>query len=61
MSHELLVALCLVLVVEGIFPFLSPGGWRKMLGTAMSMDDRSLRVMGLLSMLLGTVLLYWVN
>lgn len=61
MSHDLLVALCLVLVIEGIFPFLSPRGWRKTLGAALSLSDHSLRLIGLLSMLIGTLLLYLVN
>jgi len=61
MSHDLLVALCLVLVIEGIFPFLSPSGWRKTLGAALGMNDQSLRLIGLFSMLLGTLLLYLVN
>jgi len=59
--HELGVALCLVLVIEGILPFVSPGRWRMMIVQAVRLDDRSLRIIGLFSMLLGTVLLYLVN
>jgi uncharacterized protein YjeT (DUF2065 family) len=61
MWHEFLIALCLMLVIEGVVPFLSPGGWRNMVSTAARMDDRSLRIMGLASMLTGTALLYLVN
>ena len=61
MWHDLAVALCLVLVVEGILPFLAPAQWRQMILQVVQMEDRSLRLMGLVSMLLGTGLLYLVN
>lgn len=61
MWHDLAVALCLVLVIEGLTPFLSPSAWRNMIQVAAQMDDRSLRLAGLGCMLLGTLLLYLVN
>ena len=61
MWHELLAALCLVMVVEGILPFLSPVTWRNMMIAAVQQNNRSLRIMGLMSMLMGIGLLYWVN
>jgi len=61
MWHEILVALALVLVIEGILPFLNPAGWRNMMLSAANMDDRSLRMVGLVSMVLGVVTLYLVN
>jgi uncharacterized protein YjeT (DUF2065 family) len=61
MWHELLIALALVMVIEGIVPFLSPGAMRKMVRMVEEMDDRSLRIAGLVSMLLGIVMLYLVN
>jgi uncharacterized protein YjeT (DUF2065 family) len=30
MWHDIAVALCLVFVIEGMMPFISPGQWRKM-------------------------------
>lgn len=59
--HELLVAGCIVLVVEGLMPFISPKGWKSMMIKAISMSDSSLRIVGLASMLLGVVLLSIVN
>ena len=53
--------MCLVLVIEGVLPFLAPSAWRRMVATAANMDDRGLRVAGLCSMLVGTALLYLVN
>ncbi len=61
MWHDLLVALALLLVVEGIMPFLNPSGMRRILVQISQMDDRSLRFAGLTSMVLGVVLLYFVN
>jgi uncharacterized protein len=61
MGHDLWVALALVLVIEGILPFLSPGAWREMMRSAAELDDRTLRQVGLGSMLLGVALLYLVN
>lgn len=61
MFNDLLAALGLLLVVEGILPFLNPGALRRTLQTLGEMDDRSLRIMGLLSMLSGVLLLYLVR
>lgn len=61
MLHELLVAFCLLLVLEGILPFLAPSRWRKMLLTVSQFSDRGIRVAGLTSMLIGVLLLYWIN
>lgn len=59
--HVLPVALALVFILEGLIPFISPGRWRNMLAVAGEMEDRVIRNIGLSSMLLGLVLLYWVN
>lgn len=61
MGHDLLVALSLVLVIEGMLPFLSPKGWREGVQMIAQFDNRTLRMVGLVSMLLGTALLYFVN
>lgn len=61
MWHELIIAACLVLVIEGVIPFLSPNHWREAVSLMSAMSDRQLRLMGLGSMVVGTVLLYIVN
>jgi uncharacterized protein len=61
MWHELGIAVALLLVIEGIFPFISPGAMRRMLQTISQMPDQPLRFVGLTSMLLGLVVLYLVN
>jgi hypothetical protein len=61
MWNELAVALCLVLIIEGVIPFLAPGRWRKLAVTMADVDDRLVRGLGLGSMLVGTCLLYLVR
>lgn len=61
MWHDLLVALALLFVIEGVWPFLSPDGLRRVLLMMAGQDDRSLRGAGLVSMLVGVLLLYLVN
>jgi uncharacterized protein YjeT (DUF2065 family) len=61
MWHDFFVALCLVLIIEGMLPFLNPRSWRKMIYQAAQLDDQVLRLMGLASMLIGLVALYWIN
>jgi uncharacterized protein YjeT (DUF2065 family) len=58
---DLLAALALVLVIEGVLPFVSPPSLRRMLETVSQLDDRSLRITGLVSMLCGIVMLYLVR
>ena len=61
MWHELLIAFSLMLVIEGIWPFLNPEGMRRALLMLADQDNRSLRSAGLLSMVAGVILLYLVN
>ena len=61
MWHELLVALSLMLVLEGVMPFLAPNALRRMLLEVSRQDNRSLRISGLASMVGGVGLLYLVN
>lgn len=51
-------AFCLMLVIEGVMPFLAPARWRKMVEKLSEVDDRTMRMMGLASMLLGAGLLF---
>jgi uncharacterized protein len=61
MWHDLWVAMALMLVLEGVWPFLSPTSMRRMLLIMAQQGDRSLRISGLISMVIGVVLLYIVN
>jgi uncharacterized protein YjeT (DUF2065 family) len=61
MWRDLGVAVALVLVIEGILPFLNPAGLRRMFAAVQEMSDRQLRVAGLASMLVGLILLTLIN
>jgi len=58
MSSDLLLgALALLLIVEGLLPFLSPGTWRSVFEKAVRMSDGQIRFIGLSSMVAGLLLL----
>lgn len=61
MWHELAIAFCLLLVLEGLMPFAAPRQWRAMLATVSQATDGQLRLAGLASMLTGVILLYLIN
>jgi uncharacterized protein YjeT (DUF2065 family) len=61
MWNDLLAAIALLLVIEGILPFLNPQALRNTLQQMIKLDDRSLRLIGLGSMLAGVALLYWIR
>jgi uncharacterized protein YjeT (DUF2065 family) len=58
---DLGAALALVLVIEGILPFLSPRQAKQTYLMAAHMRDQPLRTVGLISMLIGLALLYLVR
>jgi len=60
-SNTLWTALALVLVLEGLFPFLSPGGWRQTFLKLMQLRDGQLRFFGLTAILLGVITLWLLN
>ena len=55
---ELLAALGLLLVLEGIAPFLHPQGMKRVFARLLTLRDRELRFAGLGSMLAGVIILY---
>jgi uncharacterized protein YjeT (DUF2065 family) len=58
MWDDLIRAIALVLVLEGILPFLSPDGWRQAMIQAGRLSDKALRTVGFVSMLFGVLILY---
>jgi len=45
-SSQLWAALCLVLVIEGLFLFAAPAGWKRMAEQLQAISNRSLRIYG---------------
>jgi uncharacterized protein YjeT (DUF2065 family) len=58
---DLAAALGLMLVIEGILPFLSPGGIRRAFARLAELDDAALRVAGAVSMLAGVAVIWLVR
>jgi uncharacterized protein YjeT (DUF2065 family) len=58
---DFLSALALVFVIEGIMPFINPAGTRRTMALIARLSDRALRTVGMLSMVVGLVLLYIVR
>ena len=58
MWEKVIPALALVLVIEGMLPFLSPKSWRDAMSQAARLPDNTLRILGFISMLAGVIILY---
>ena len=56
-----LLGLALMLVIEGIMPFVFPALWRDTFRRLVQFNDGQLRFVGLTSILAGLLLLYWVK
>lgn len=61
MLDYLLTAIALLLVMEGVMPFLSPGHARSFMLRIAQQTDKQLRIMGLLLMVVGAALMYFVH
>lgn len=57
-SDSLWTAFGLVLVIEGLLPFLSPSGWRRALNQIAQLRDGQIRFFALLAILAGLVMLW---
>lgn len=58
---EILTAVALVLVIEGMLPFVRPGRYRQLVAQIVRMSDSQLRAFGLASMIFGILLLFFVR
>ena len=58
MGNILLTALALMLIIEGVLPFLLPDFWRTTFRRLTEMSDGQVRFIGLTSMIAGVVLLF---
>jgi uncharacterized protein YjeT (DUF2065 family) len=54
-SEAIWLALALVLVIEGLFPFISPAGWRRMFQQVIELSDGQLRFFGLCCISAGVI------
>ena len=56
-----LMALALMLILEGVLPFLAPNLWRETFKKITQMSDGQIRFVGLSSMIVGLLLLLWAR
>jgi uncharacterized protein YjeT (DUF2065 family) len=56
-----LTALALMLILEGLLPFIAPNLWRDTFRRITQMNDGQIRFIGLSSMIVGLLILWWVN
>jgi len=61
MGQDLLTALALVLIIEGLLPLLAPTAWQKAMQELSRHNPRVIRIGGIISMLAGAVLLQFLN
>lgn len=55
-----LLGLAMMLVIEGLLPFMLPNLWRDTFRRLVSLTDGQLRFVGITSMLSGLLMLYWI-
>ena len=58
---EILTAVALVLVIEGMLPFVRPGRYKQLVAQIVRLSDNQLRIFGLSAMIIGIVLLFIVR
>ncbi len=58
---DLLAALAIVCIIEGIMPFINPPGMKRLLAKLAALEERQLRLGGLFSMLIGLAILFLVR
>jgi uncharacterized protein YjeT (DUF2065 family) len=61
MLQDLMTAFALVLIIEGLMPGIAPAAWQKYLQEISSMNPRTIRVAGIVSMLAGALLLQFLK
>jgi uncharacterized protein YjeT (DUF2065 family) len=59
--QEILTAVALVLVIEGLLPFIGPGKYRELVAQIARLGDNQIRTFGLTSMIAGLLLLFIVR
>ena len=56
-----IMALALMLIFEGVLPFIAPNLWRETFRKITQMSDGQIRFVGLSSMIVGLLLLLWIR
>lgn len=60
-SDYWLLGMAMMLIVEGLLPLVMPAYWRETFVRLVALNDGQLRTVGLMAILTGLALLYWIN
>jgi uncharacterized protein YjeT (DUF2065 family) len=58
---DLFAALAIVCIIDGVMPFINPAGMKRLLSRIAALEDREIRVAGLVSMAIGLAILFVVR
>ncbi len=58
---EFLTAVALLMIIEGMLPFVGPGRYKQLVAQIARLGDNQLRTFGLISMIAGLLLLFFVR
>ena len=61
MLDTLLLALGLMLILEGLMPMVSPLRWRRLFEQLLQLEDGQIRFFGLFMVLLGLCTVWWLT
>ncbi len=61
MISVFITAFALMLIMEGILPFISPNKWREMMAMVFNMKTSEIRLLGLTSMITGLIILFFIS
>ena len=61
MAHDMMTAVALLLILEGLLPGIAPSTWVKVMRDAARLGPRGIRIAGIISMLSGALLLQLLN
>lgn len=60
LDSVLISAIALVFIFEGLMPFVFPHFWQKMMSEAVKLNEKKIRLMGFVSLLIGMVILFLI-
>ncbi len=61
MAHDMMTAVALLLILEGLLPGIAPSTWVRVMRDAARLGPRGIRIAGIISMLSGALLLQFLN
>ena len=61
MAQDILTAVALVLILEGLLPGLAPSTWLRMMRDVAKLGPRNIRIVGIVSMLAGALMLQFLH